>query len=126
MSAVTILSSALRADEGTGSAVDVTAFSTLRLNWSVGVDVGRSPEITLIVETAPHATLGPWRVVSEIRMAHHQVGPYAWNGKPPVTLAGFDAFVRARWSGRIPRINNEQSTNFFTLALTGDGQPNAA
>lgn len=126
MSAVTILTSALQADSGAGSAVDVTAFSTLRLDWSVLADLGRDPQLSLVIESGPSA-VGPFRTVYERAMAHQRPGsPYEWSHAPRAVLSGFDKFVRARWSGRINRTINEQSTNFFTIGLTGDGKPDAA
>jgi hypothetical protein len=122
MSAVTILSSALQDDTGAGSAVDVSAFSTLRLNWSALADIGRLAygHLRLFIETGPSAS-GPWRTVYD-----RQLNQGNWEPSPRVVLSGFDTFVRARWEGKMPRINNEQTTKFFTIALAGDGQPNAA
>ncbi|HKY37214.1 MAG TPA: hypothetical protein VJN18_14825 [Polyangiaceae bacterium] len=122
MSAVTILTSALQDDSGAGAAVDVSTFSTLRLNWSALADVGRlgMGYLRLFIETGPSAS-GPWRIVYE-----RQLNSGGWDPAPRAVLSGFDSFVRARWDGKMPRVNNEQSTKFFTIALTGDGQPNAA
>jgi hypothetical protein len=126
MSATTILTSALQDDSDAGTAVDVTAFSTLRLDWSVVADLGRVKQIDLFIETGP-TDAGPWHTISERRMLpSHITGPYAWEANPRATLGGFDAFVRARWEGFVSRVHGEESTNFFTIGLSGDGQPDAA
>lgn len=128
MSAVTLLTAALQDDSGAGDAVDVSALSTLRLDWSTLADMGRLRHgyLRLFVETRSHASV-PWRVVYE-----RQLDANSWDTKPRVVLSGFDTYVRARWEGRFPRINNEQALNglaatkFFTIGLAGDGQPDAA
>jgi hypothetical protein len=132
MSAVSILASALQDDAGTGAALDVSAFSTLRLNWSVSADIGRMNNmghLRLFIDTAPSAG-GPWHVAYE-----RQLDANGWDPKPRTVLSGFDSFVRARWSGYFPRTTemergrpqyNEAATKFFTIGLTGDGQPDAS
>ncbi len=122
MSAVSILTSALQDDSGAGAAVDVSAFSTLRLNWSLLADVGRLGQgyLRLFIETRADASQ-PWRVIYE-----RQMDANGFDLKPRAVLSGFDAFVRARWVGKMPRLPNEESTKFFTIGLTGDGKPDAA
>ena len=115
MSAVSILTSALQDDAGAGAAVDVTAFSTLRLNWSVATDLGRARYLRLFIETASVAA-GPWRQVHEL-----QLDANGWETRPRLVLSGFDAFVRARWEGGFGRTLNENATKFFTIGLTGEG-----
>lgn len=127
MSAVTILTSGLQDDVGAGAAVDVSAFSTLRLDWSALVNIGRLAQgsLRLFIETGPSAS-GPWRIVYE-----QQLNQSGWNPKLRAVLSGFDSYVRARWAGSFPRINNEQGDprysiapeKFFTIGLAGDGKP---
>ena len=126
MSEVTILASALQSDTGDGAAVDVSAFSTLRLNFSALADQGRNPHLLLVIETAPHAVNGPWRVIHERRLSPNVNGPYAWDCAPHAVLSGFDNYVRARWAGSIVRTINEENIKFFTIGLAGDGKPDAA
>ncbi len=118
MSSVTILASAAQDDAGTGAAVDVSAFSTLRLNWQVDTDHGRHPHIALAIDSAPTAD-GPWTEVSRLSM---DGSPQRWVHRPRVVLAGFDSFVRARWKGRIDRLAND-TAKAFTIGLVGDGKP---
>lgn len=123
MSAITILASALQDDVGAGAAVDVSAFSTLRLNWATSADLGRMGPtmfLRLFIETRAQAS-EPWRVIYE-----RQLDANTWDLRPRAVLSGFDTFVRARWVGNFPRINNEQTTKFFTIGLAGDGQPDAS
>jgi hypothetical protein len=124
MSAVEILAEALVADEGAGEAVDVSEHAILRLDWLALADIGRDPQVTLWIETAP-TSAGPWSEVSRIQMA-----AFGWNTKPRVVLGTFDNFIRARWSGRIARVSKETAAggthvDFFTLGLAGDGKPDA-
>lgn len=125
MSAVTILTSAAQPDSGNGSAVSVAAYSTLRLDWTVSADLGREPGLELFIDTAPTAA-GPWRQIAEKKMdaRHPASSPYFWEGKPRVVLSGFDAYVRARWTGRANNNTaNGDTAMKLTLALTGDGKP---
>jgi hypothetical protein len=121
VSAVTILAAASQADSGASAALDVSAFSTLRLNWAARADLGRDPQVTLSVDTAPGSG-GPWREISSIEM-----GAREWQTAPRVTLGGFDAFVRARWSGH-PRAPTPRTdvTCSLVLGLAGDGKPEAS
>lgn len=118
MSAVSVLASALQSDSGAGAAVDVSAFCTLRLNWSVLTDVTRARFLRLFIETRSDSSQ-PWREIFR-----EQLDANGWDLRPRVTLSGFDNFVRARWEGEFARSsNNEQTTKFFTIGLTGEGTP---
>jgi len=120
MSAITILTSAAQNDSGTGAAVDVTAYNTLRLNWAAVADLGMqaTASLRLFIDTAPSAS-GPWTTIYE-----RQLDANGWELSPRVTLSGFDSFVRARWDGKFPRSGEQQRTSpitkVFTVGLTGE------
>lgn len=123
MSAVTILTSALQGDSGTGDAVDVSAYNTLRLSWSALFDTYglRDPNcyLRLVIETAQVAG-GPWREIYR-----RQLDSSNYETTPRVVLSGFDSFVRARWEGQFPRSGEQQRTapvtKVFTIGLAGEG-----
>jgi hypothetical protein len=118
MSAIEILASAAQADADASDGVDVSAFSTLRLDWSVTANQGANPQIDLHVDHAPTAD-GPWT-----ELWHHRMtADGQWQTAPRTVLGGFDAFVRARWSGHGRNANGAAA---FTISLTGDGKPDAA
>jgi hypothetical protein len=138
MSAVTILANASQARSGQSDALDVSAFSTLRLNLQLTGDHGRHPHIRTFIETAA-AAAGPWRVIDERRWS--RVLP----GTERITLAGFDSFVRLRWAGGCEGEGITKSYGApygpgggtligesgainpqFIIGLTGDGKPDAA
>lgn len=128
MSAVEILAYAAADDTGDGSAVDVSAFSTLRLDWHVVADLSRNPDITLTIETGPTAS-GPWTEIYRRQMVQsHQISgdPYRWEALPRVTLAGFDSYVRPRWRCKADTYfgaGNRAAS--LSIGLSGDGQPDA-
>lgn len=122
MSAVTILTYAAQAATGSGAAVDVSAFSTLRLDMQLAADLGTSPELMLTIEDAPAAT-GPWRTVETRRFVATAVGePFGWSGRGRFLLAGFDSFIRVSWTGSA----QGPGVPAFLIGLTGDGQPDAS
>jgi hypothetical protein len=138
MSAVTILTNASQTRSGQSDALDVSAFSTLRLDLRLTANHGLKPRITTYVETAPAAS-GPWRVIDE----RHYSGVFP--GKERITLAGFDSFVRLRWDGGCESESLTKSYGppysanggtlvgtrgaidpGFVIGLSGDGRPDAA
>jgi len=121
MSAVTILTQGSQARSGSSSALDVTAFSTLRLDLVARADLGVSPFLRTYVETAP-ATTGPWRVVDERHMTTGAAvgATHAWPAgfTTRITLGGFDKFVRLRWAGGC---EGQGSTKTYAPPYTGNG-----
>lgn len=126
MSAVEILASGTAADAGSSEPVDCSAFSTLRLDLELAADTGRSPTLDVYIESAP-TDEGPWTTHEHRR--YSTSGPDAWSQSRRFALAGFDSFVRLRWSGAIKRIHAAgsglETANLFTIGLAGDGQPDA-
>jgi hypothetical protein len=119
MAAVTILASALQNDSGTGAPVDVSAYSTLRLNWTALVDLGQytTTYLRLIIETAATAA-GPWREIYR----RQQDANTGWDCAPRMVLVGFDALIRARWEGSYPRTLNE-GAYYSSVGPQGPGAP---
>jgi len=138
MSAVTVLANAPQARSGESDALSVAEFSTLRLDLLLTADHGVQPYITTYLESGPTAD-GPFTVLDERHYSR------AFPGKERIVVAGFDAFIRLRWSGGS---ENESITRSygppysptggtltgergaidpgFVIGLTGDGQPDAA
>ncbi|HKO46630.1 MAG TPA: hypothetical protein VJV79_02850 [Polyangiaceae bacterium] len=131
MSAVTIVSAGAKSGVATASAVDVSSFSTLRLNAAVLANLGKQPYIDLYLEQAPAST-GPWRALWSKRMETGSPpgNDNAWTSAVRIVLSGFDSYVRARWSAvataNIGRFNGElDNSPELNLAITGDGKPDA-
>jgi|GEM_PF-3842045 len=122
MSAITLLTSALQNDTGAGAAVDVSAYNTLRLNWTALADLGqdRNASLQIFIETAAAAS-GPWRAIYE-----RQLDANGWEVAPRLVLSGFDSFVRARWAGRFGRTVNEGAYYSYTGPQGPSGSPQIA
>ena len=97
MASVTVLTPAAQARTGTSSALDVSAYSTLRLDLTARADQGLSPRCTFVIETGLAST-GPWRELHR-RNFNNPPHPEAWPATGPerVVLSAFDNFVRCRW-----------------------------
>lgn len=139
MSSITILTNGPQARSGQSDALDVSSFSTLRLDLRLTANHGVQPYITTYIESGPTAS-GPWTVIDE---NSYKVGSFP--GKARITLAGFDNFVRLRWaggcSGDTPNrsygppygpgggtlISETYTFNpEFVIGLNGDAKPDAA
>jgi hypothetical protein len=132
MSSVTILAAGAKANAGTSTPVDVSAFSTLRLTAAVLANIGKAPELDVYIETASASTEQPWRVVWHRRQnANTPPGnEQAWECATRIVLSGFDSFVRVRWGAAATMncgmFNGElQNSVELNLAITGDGKPDA-
>lgn len=122
MSAVTILTYGAKSDSGTGSAVDVSGFSTLRLNAKLVANFGKEPQLRLAIDTGPTSE-GPW---TEIEDRGFQARAWPANSVCRFVLAGFDNYVRARWSGHATANVAWQNTSAeLSIGIDGDGQPDA-
>ena len=126
MSAVEILEQGAQARTGASDAFDASGFSTLRLDLFSTADHGLHPFCHLYIETAS-ASAGPWRVAESFSFTASN-RPDDWPTKQRVVLAGFDSFVRLRWSaGRQGEWLDAPETVDIQLVvgLSGDGQPDA-
>jgi len=132
MSAVTILAAGAKANSGTGASVDVSAFSTLRLDFVISADCGKGPDLEIFLEQGPSAT-GPWRPLWQKRQntATPPGNVNSWVGAERVSISGFDRYMRARWAVTTSTNNGmfggvPQDSASLNLAITGDGKPDAA
>jgi len=125
MSAVEILAVGSQARTGTSEALDVSGFSTLRLDLTASANFGLSPWLRAYIETARVAA-GPWRTIDA---RHYTTGSWPAAGVDRITLGGFDALVRLRWeSAREAEqpSSADKEDIALVLGLDGDGQPDAA
>jgi hypothetical protein len=133
VSAVTILAAGAKANASTSTPVDVSAFSTLRLNAAVLANLGKGPYIDIFIETASASTGQPWRVVWH-RFQSTGTPPganeQAWESATRIVLSGFDSFLRVRWvavaTQNFGMLNGVLDNSVeLNLAITGDGKPDA-
>lgn len=133
MSAITVFTYSAVDDSGAGSAVDASAFSTLRLTLRFTANLGTEPQLVAIVEDAPLST-GPWRSIAERQYSAAQGdAPTRWPSTDSIILSGFDKFIRLRWvasarSNFTRVINNRPHdpnlrTAGLSIGLSGDGKP---
>ena len=124
MSAITLLTYGAQAKSGASDAVDVSAFSTLRLDATKLADLGQRPWLKLYIETRAAAT-APWRVIWE---RYYTLNDADLVGKQRIVLSGFDNFVRVRWEAKrqYSQDDNDPISIGLHLGVTGDGQPDAA
>lgn len=92
---------------GSGAAVDLGTFSTVRVDLGVSVVAGTLPSLTVGIESSGNGLSG-WRAVGAL-------GPATAAGVGTATLAGVDRYVRGSWviSGTTPA---------FTFSLTTQPQ----
>lgn len=113
------------AASGTSTPLDVSAFSTLRLNLAVKADLGRSPRVNVVIESAPSAS-GDYTAHRTIDFdaAQPYGTPRAWPSANtlPIVISGFASFVRVRWSAVATRnIGPADTSPNLSLALSGEG-----
>lgn len=127
MSAVTLLAAGAKVDTGTGAAVDVSAAGVMRLDATVKCNHGKSPWLTLSIDSGASAT-GPWfEIYSRTFRSGVVNGSQAWplNCIQRLSVGGFDNFARVRWAGAAGNVSNNlptDSTAEFDLAVTGTAQ----
>lgn len=92
---------------GSGAAVDLGTFSTVRVDLGASVVAGTLPSLTVGIESSVDGLSG-WRTVGAL-------GPATAGGVGTATLAGVDRYVRGSWviSGTTPA---------FTFSLTAQPQ----
>ncbi len=101
----------------------------MRLDLTSEANLGVSPYLRLYFETAAVAT-GPWTTLQELY--YH---PDNWQHRTRVVVAGFDTFVRLRWSGGRQYETTGTTSNpseaktlinpGFVIGLSGDGKPDS-
>jgi hypothetical protein len=96
MAAITILAAGAQGRSGVSAALDVSAYSTLRLDIPLSADMGLEPYVRMYLEAAPAAG-GPWAVVWERYFHYAQSWPR--NGRERVVVGAPDNFIRVRWEG---------------------------
>jgi hypothetical protein len=130
MSAVEILAPGSQARTGTSNAFDANGFSTLRLDLSARADLGLEPWCRFYIETS-RSSSGPWREIYSRYFVADHINPNYWprSGSEPVSLGGFDRYVRCRWEARRQSETPDNAASgpnlSLYLGLAGDGQPNA-
>jgi hypothetical protein len=133
MSAITIVAAGAKANAGTSTPVDVSAFSTLRLTAAIAANCGKGPYLDVYIETASASTGQPWSTVWHRRQqtATPPGNEQAWVGAVRIVLGGFDSFLRVRWDAA-PTVNCGMFNGVLdnsvelNLSVAGDGQPDAA
>jgi len=133
LSAVSILNAGAKANSGTSTPADVSAFALLRLNVATLANLGRGPYIDVFIETASATTGQPWRVVWH-RFQATGTPPgneAAWESLTRVVISEFDQFLRVRWVANATQnfglVNGVLDNSVaLDLAVTGDGKPDAA
>lgn len=101
MAEITLLTYAAQAESGSSAAVDVSAYSTLRLDLELAeasVCNVINPEVDITIETAPKSD-GPWRPIVERRkyVSGSSTETYGWTTRRRFLLSGFDKFARVSW-----------------------------
>lgn len=141
MSAVTIRTVAAADRSGESTPVDVSAFSTLRLDLQASANMGLDPTLRVEVQHGPTEN-GPWTVLERKQFFASRVPPdeNAWPSRPTrIVLSGFDRYVRLQWwggkSGEARSAYSAGNPNApvaaeltdigLVLGLAGDGQPDA-
>jgi hypothetical protein len=96
MAAITLLTAGPQERSGASTPVDVSAYSTLRLNVRVAANRGHisNPTVRLYIESGPSSS-GPWSTVWEQVYNSHE-----WPNDKRVVLGALDAFARVRWVAR--------------------------
>jgi hypothetical protein len=134
LAAVTLLAAGAKANSGTSTPLDVSAYTSLRLDASVQAyptvsTGGMGAYLQLWLETAALVN-GPWSQLyyCRIRQCFAQgQHPEAWpaNNVQRIVANGFDNFVRARWFGAPDTESNgvpTSSTAGFQLGVAGVAQ----
>jgi hypothetical protein len=121
LSSVTVLASGAKADSGTGDAVAVAGCAVLKLSATMKANLGKSPQLRIMLDTGPAAT-GPW---TEAFAEHYRASAGGGNTWPASSVASITLtpsnYVRARWL-----VNHTGPlTSELDLAITGVGLPDA-
>jgi len=129
MAAVTLLAGGAKANSGVSTPLDVSAYTSLRLDASVQAypqpAVGGA-SLQLWIEHASSATAPAWALLYYVRLRQALTsGPEAWppNNVQRIVAGGFDSFVRVRWLAAPEcESNGSPSTSTAGLQLGVSGQ----